>query len=98
VAGNLGKLPLADQNLLMTADQVLVTIPFGIGVATSVRVGGFLGAKDLESGRRSAHVSFVLTAAIAIFVCLLLILTRNHFPKIFTGESEVVRYVALAMP
>ncbi|CAG9984525.1 unnamed protein product [Clonostachys byssicola] len=98
VAGSLGKLPLAGQSVLMTADGVLVTIPFGIGVATSVRVGGFLGAKDLESARRSAHTSFVLTATISIFVCLLLILTRNHFAKIFTSESEVIRYVALVMP
>ena len=40
-AGNLGSLSLAAQSCIMTADQVLNTIPFGLGVSASARVGTF---------------------------------------------------------
>ena len=36
-AGRLGTVPLAAQSVIMTTDQVLNTIPFGIGVAASTR-------------------------------------------------------------
>ena len=36
-AGRLGSLPLAAQSVIMTTDQVLNTIPFGIG-AGSLRI------------------------------------------------------------
>lgn len=38
-AGKLGTIPLAAQSVIMTSDQLMNTIPFGLGVATSARVG-----------------------------------------------------------
>ncbi|CAG9982340.1 unnamed protein product [Clonostachys byssicola] len=98
IAGNLGKLPLAGQSVLMTADQVLVTIPFGIGVASSVRVGGALGSRDAKGARRAAHTATILAVSLAVIICLTLIVTRNHFAKLFTSDMEVVKYVANVMP
>lgn len=98
IAGRLGKLPLSGQSVLMTADQVLVTIPFGIGVASSVRVGGALGSRDIKGAKRTAHTAAILSVLVASIVSLILILTRDHFAKLFTRDLEVVRYVAEVMP
>ncbi|KAH6988345.1 putative MATE efflux family protein subfamily [Ilyonectria destructans] len=98
VAGRLGELPLAGQSVLMTADQVLVTIPFGIGVATSVRVGNALGAKDKKSAKRFAHTSVILSIIIASMVLLVLVLSRHHFAKLFTTDPDTVQYVARVLP
>ena len=38
-AGRLGTISLAAQSVIMTSDQVMNTIPFGVGVAASARVG-----------------------------------------------------------
>ena len=53
-AGKLGEVDLASQSVIMTADQVLNTIPFGIGVAASARVGNMLGSKNAKGAARSA--------------------------------------------
>ncbi|KAI6752523.1 hypothetical protein HG530_013892 [Fusarium avenaceum] len=98
IAGRLGKLPLAGQSVLMTADQVLVTIPFGIGVATSVRVGNALGSKDKKSAERYAYISVILSVSTASILMLLLILTRNHFAKLFTDDPQTVQYVSHVLP
>lgn len=53
-AGKLGETDLASQSVIMTADQVLNTIPFGIGVAASARVGNMLGSRNAKGAARSA--------------------------------------------
>ncbi|KAI8649429.1 hypothetical protein NCS56_01491200 [Fusarium sp. Ph1] len=98
IAGRLGELPLAGQSVLMTADQVLVTIPFGIGVATSVRVGNALGSKDKKSAERHAYTSIILSVTMASIILLILILSRNHFAKLFTADPETVYYVSHVLP
>ncbi|WYZ41231.1 hypothetical protein EsH8_V_000126 [Colletotrichum jinshuiense] len=98
VAGRLGPLPLASQSVLMTADQILVTIPFGIGVATSIRVGGFLGLRDKKAAIRSIRVAILLTVVIATGVMTILMATRFHFASMFTPEESVISYTARVLP
>ncbi|KAF4843998.1 putative transporter [Colletotrichum siamense] len=98
VAGRLGPLPLASQSVLMTADQVLVTIPFGIGVATSMRVGGLLGLRDKTAAIRSVKVAIFLTLSVATSVMILLIVSRSRFAAIFTPDETVISYTARVLP
>ena len=56
-AGRLGEIPLASQSVIMTADQVMNTIPFGIGVAASARVGNMLGSRNAKGAARSANTA-----------------------------------------
>ena len=56
-AGRLGTIPLAAQSVIMTTDQVMNTIPFGIGVAASARVGNLLGARNAKGAARAANVA-----------------------------------------
>lgn len=98
VAGRLGPLPLASQSILMTADQVLVTIPFGIGVATSIRVGGLLGLRDKAAAIRSVRTAIFLTISVATSVMILLIASRSRFAAIFTPDETVISYTARVLP
>ncbi|KAK2729515.1 MatE family transporter [Colletotrichum kahawae] len=97
-AGRLGPLPLASQSVLMTADQVLVTIPFGIGVATSIRVGGLLGLRDKAAAIRSVRTAIFLTIGVATSVMILLIASRSRFAAIFTPDETVISYTAGVLP
>ncbi|KAJ5245273.1 hypothetical protein N7489_005369 [Penicillium chrysogenum] len=97
-AGRLGTVSLAAQSVIMTADQVLNTIPFGIGVATSGRVGSLLGKRDDTGAARAAHISAVLSMVLGGVVLAVLIGTRDQFAKIFNDDSSVVSLTAEVLP
>src|SRR5436305_8665065 len=56
VAGSLGTIPLAAQSVIATTDQLLNTIPFGLGVAASNRVGNLFGSRTPTRSAWSSNV------------------------------------------
>ncbi|UZJ57575.1 hypothetical protein CBS101457_006895 [Exobasidium rhododendri] len=56
-AGNLDATSLAAQSVIMTCDQILNTLPFGLGVAASSRIGNILGdsTSDVSSLSTETH-------------------------------------------
>ncbi|KAL3470693.1 mate-domain-containing protein [Aspergillus californicus] len=97
-AGRLGTIPLAAQSVIMTADQVLNTIPFGVGVATSARVGNLLGARDARGAARAANTAAWLSMVLGGVVLVVLMSTREHFAKIFNSDERVVGLTAEVLP
>ncbi|PLN78450.1 MATE efflux family protein [Aspergillus taichungensis] len=97
-AGRLGTVPLAAQSVIMTADQVLNTIPFGVGVATSTRVGNLLGARDARGAARAAHSAAVLSMLLGVVVLAALMASRHHFAALFNPDVRVVRLTAEVLP
>ena len=98
VAGSLGKLPLAAQSVIMTSDQVMNTIPFGIGVATSARVGNLLGARNARGAARAANTAAWLSMLLGAVVLAILMITRDDFARIFNDDRDVVELTARVMP
>lgn len=98
VAGKLGTIPLAAQSVIMTTDQVLNTIPFGVGVATSARVGNLLGAKDPAGARRSANVAAWLSMLLGAIVLAVLLGVKDIYAKIFNDDQDVIKLTAEVMP
>lgn len=74
------------------------TIPFGIGVATSARVGNLLGAKDAKGAARSANTAAWLSMIMGAIVLAILLGTKEHFAKIFNDDEDVVRLTAKVLP
>lgn len=97
-AGRLGTISLASQSVIMTADQILNTIPFGLGVATSSRVGNLLGSRNAKGAARAAHTSAFLAVFFGGIVLAVLMGTRNHFAKIFNNDPRVVELTSEIMP
>lgn len=97
-AGRLGTISLAAQSVIMTADQVMNTIPFGVGVAASTRVGNLLGAKNAHGASRAAHTAAVLSILLGGVVLAVLMATRNSFGRIFNDDDHVVRLTAEVLP
>lgn len=98
VAGQLGTIPLAAQSVIMTADQVMNTIPFGVGVAASTRVGNLLGARNAKGAARAANTAAWLSMFLGALVLTVLMSTRNSFAKIFNDDPRVVKLVAEVLP
>jgi len=97
-AGRLGTIPLAAQSVIMTADQILNTIPFGVGVATSARVGNLLGLRSPSGAARAANTAAWLSMSLGAVVLAVLMGTRNHFAKLFNDDDRVVRLTAEVLP
>ncbi|KAB8295323.1 hypothetical protein EYC80_007225 [Monilinia laxa] len=97
-AGRLGTIPLAAQSVIMTTDQVMNTIPFGIGVATSSRVGNLLGARNARGAARAANVAAWLSMFMGLLVLVVLMSVKKFYARIFNDDLRVVRLTAEVMP
>lgn len=97
-AGRLGTIPLAAQSVIMTADQVMNTIPFGVGVAASARVGNLLGARNAREAARAANTAAWLSMLLGSVVLTVLMGSRNHFAKMFNDDEQVIRLTAEVLP
>jgi len=98
VAARLGPVSLAAQSVIMTTDQVLNTIPFGIGVAASTRVGNAIGRRDAAGAKFIGHLSALLSALAGAVVMFSLLASRNVFGYLFSNDESVVQLVAQVMP
>ncbi|KAF2190616.1 MATE efflux family protein [Zopfia rhizophila CBS 207.26] len=97
-AGKLGTIPLAAQSVIMTTDQVMNTIPFGVGVATSSRVGNLLGARNARGAARAANTAAVLSMILGAVVLAVLMCVKDVYAKIFNDDVRVIRLTAQVMP
>lgn len=97
-AGRLGTIPLAAQSVIMTADQIINTIPFGLGVAASARLGNLLGAQRPRDAAIAAHSAAILSVILGSVVLTVLMATKDVFGKIFNDDERVVQLVGEVMP
>ncbi|KAF2636498.1 MATE efflux family protein [Massarina eburnea CBS 473.64] len=97
-AGKLGTIPLAAQSVIMTTDQVMNTIPFGVGVATSSRVGNLLGGRRARGAARAANTAAVLSMVLGGVVLGMLMGVKDFYAGIFNDDVRVIKLTAEVMP
>jgi MATE family multidrug resistance protein len=97
-AGRLGPVPLAAQSVIMTTDQVLNTIPFGISVAASTRVGNLLGSRDPRGAKKAANTAAWLSIFCGSLVLVVMLAVKDNFARIFNDDEEVVKLTADVLP
>lgn len=97
-AGWLGIIPMSTQSVIMTTDQVLNTVPFGIGVAASARIGNLLGARDARGAARTAQCAAYLSIFLGALIMTALMVSRDQFGRIFSDDEDVIRLTAEVMP
>ncbi|KAJ2981873.1 hypothetical protein NQ176_g1755 [Zarea fungicola] len=93
-AGRLGAIPLAAQSVIMTLDQITNNIPFGMGVASSVRLGNLLGGKDARRAKVSAYSAALLSVLVGCALLAVLLSMRAQIGRLFTDEEEVLALVS----
>jgi MATE family multidrug resistance protein len=74
------------------------TIPFGVGVATSARVGNLLGAKNAKGAARAANTAAWLSMILGALVLAILMGVRNNFARIFNDDIRVIELTAEVLP
>uniref|UniRef100_F6RWU8 Multidrug and toxin extrusion protein n=1 Tax=Xenopus tropicalis TaxID=8364 RepID=F6RWU8_XENTR len=98
MSGLLGVVELGAQSVIYQVVTTAYMIPFGIGMATSVRVGNALGAGNIEQAKTSTTVAFLVTAAVIFVDILMLASFKNQFAYIFTNDRQISALVAQVIP
>jgi MATE family multidrug resistance protein len=78
---------LAAHQIAFQVTAILFMVPFGIGMAATVRVGHAVGRNDAVAVKRAGFIATVLGIAIVSTLTLAVILGRFAVARLFFGEA-----------
>jgi len=90
LAGTLGALPQAANQIALKLASTTFMIAVGIGVASTIRVGNQKGLKNYIELRRIAFSNFLLVLIIMVVFSIGFILFKDILPLMFTDNIEVI--------
>jgi MATE family multidrug resistance protein len=85
--GLIGTTALAAHQIALQVTAVLFMVPFGIGMAATVRVGHAVGRNDPAAVKRAGFVATLLGIALVSALTLAVILGRYAVARFFFGEA-----------
>jgi multidrug resistance protein, MATE family len=85
--GLISTLALAAHQVALQVTAVLFMVPFGIGMAATVRVGHSVGRNDASAVKRAGLVATLLGAALVAALTLAVILSRFAIARFFFGTA-----------
>ncbi|KAG0361028.1 mate-domain-containing protein [Gamsiella multidivaricata] len=97
-ASYLGTVALAAQSVVVQTSGLLYTIPFGISIAASNRVGNLIGMGDARSAKVSSRVSIALAIIFGMVNSTTLIIFKDRWGRLFSEDADVVKTVAMVLP
>lgn len=60
LAGLIGKTELGAQSVLFQLETIAYVLPYGFEIASTIKVGHYLGRGDKDSAKTSANVTFTI--------------------------------------
>ena len=85
--GLIGTTALAAHQIALQVTAILFMVPFGIGIAATVRVGHAVGRNDASAVKRAGFVAVLLGIVLVSALTLIVILTRFAIARLFFGEA-----------
>ena len=86
--GLIGTTALAAHQIALQVTAILFMVPYGIGIAATVRVGHAVGRRDAASVKRAGLVATLLGVAFVSAMTLAVILTRFAIARFFFGGAK----------
>ncbi|ORX94021.1 MATE efflux family protein [Basidiobolus meristosporus CBS 931.73] len=93
-----GTTSLAAQSIILTTCSMFYTVPMGISIACSNRIGNLLGASRANHARLSSNCSLLLAIMFGLFNSTLLFSLRNVWGYLFNNDEAVIKLVAAVLP
>lgn len=98
-----GTLAAASQQIASNLAGVLYMVPLSLGIATSARVGYWLGARQAVRARNAAKLGLLISAGMSLVLALLLVLGRRTLagwyahdePALVQASSGLLAWIAL---
>lgn len=91
----LGEVALASHQIAASMAAVLYMVPLSLGIATSARVGYWIGAQQQARARHAAHTGLRVAGVLALVCALALALGRDRLAQLYAKDTEVAAAAAL---
>src|SRR6266481_4010218 len=85
--GLIGTTALAAHQIALQVTAILFMVPFGIGMAATVRVGHAVGRNDAAAVRRAGFIATLLGIVLVSALTLAVVLGRFAIARLFFGEA-----------
>ncbi len=92
--GWLGTNELAAHQIAINLASITFMVGLGISIAATVRVGNYLGKKDLEGIKRAGYSALGIIALIMGFFGFLFFVLRDYLPTFYINDVEVIEIAA----
>jgi len=90
----MGAVASAGHQIAANIAAVLYMSPLSIGIATSARVGYWLGAGQAERARAAMRTGLTLAASIALCLVAVLLILRSQIATLYAGNPAVAALAA----
>ncbi len=90
--GTLGAFEQAGHQVALNAASLVFMIPLGLSIASAVRIGKYVGARNSEMAETSGSASMFVTIVIGIFLALLFLFFPRQITLIYTDDLQVMRF------
>ncbi|KAH9278798.1 Multidrug and toxin extrusion protein 1 [Echinococcus granulosus] len=95
LSGLRGEHALAVQTILNNFESLIFcTFPLGFCVASTIRIGQFLGANKAEGPISTSCVAIFTIVVFAIVNFVIIIRARFYIPRIFTSDPQLIQMAA----
>ena len=98
ISGSFGVDALAAMTLMMNVWIVIYMVPLGISIAATTRVGNAVGSGNISLAKRNTFAAVILTVISQGIMIVLLYVTRNYWPLLFTNNEKVLAYLREIIP
>jgi MATE family multidrug resistance protein len=85
--GRISTTAIAAHQIALQVAAILFMIPYGIGLAATVRVGHAVGRGDTDGVRRAGLVAMLLGIGIGVILTVIEVLARFAIARFFLGEG-----------
>jgi MATE family multidrug resistance protein len=85
--GVIGTAALAAHQIALQVTAILFMVPFGIGMAATVRVGHAVGRNDSAAVKRAAFMAMLLGVVLVAILTLAVVLARFAIARFFLGAA-----------
>jgi multidrug resistance protein, MATE family len=85
--GWIGTTEIAAHQIALQTAGVLFMVPYGIGMAATVRVGQAVGRGDADASRRAGFAAIALAGVFMAFMTLVVIASRFQIASFFLGSA-----------
>ncbi len=94
IVGMLGEVPFAAHQIAITCAGTMFMLPLGIAIATTVRIGNAIGARELHTVRAIGFSSAVIGTLFMILSGLTFWLFGRHIAAVFVKDPAVIDLAA----
>lgn len=94
MVGWIGTNELAAHQIAINLASITFMVGLGISIAATVRVGNYLGKRDLEGIKRAGYSALAIIALIMGFFGLMFFVLRDFLPTLYINDTDVIEIAA----